>query len=452
MGSRNLLQIPLLRKLITARWPQLIVRGIALGVFILVILAGLFGTPVGNQNLSIVLIWIAWWAVLILILVPFLGRSWCSVCPLPLPGEWLQQGTVLGPQIGKKGWGKRLHWPRKLQNIWIQNGTFALMALFSAVILTKPAVTAWLLFGLTLVAVIVSLIFERRAFCRYLCPVGGFIGLYSQISPLEIRPIDSVVCKDHKQKTCYTGNEDGYGCPWNVFPGGLTANTNCGVCLECFRTCPHDNIAINLRKWGSDLNQSGPRKFDEAFKAIIMLGSAIIYSAVMLGPWGYLKTAAFNIGTGSWFIFAGGFLFLNFIFLPGLFYLAVRLANALSPGDELLKRSFRSFSAALVPLGLGAWAAFSVSFLFSNGSYLWPALSDPLGWGWNLLGTAGMSWAPYLSRVAPKIEVAALIIGLIGAGQTAQKISLEEHIPTNYWPILLFCLGITIGLLWLLIG
>jgi polyferredoxin len=102
MGSRDLLQIPLLRKLITARWPQLIVRSIALGVFILVILAGLFGTPVGNQNLSIALIWIAWWAVLILILVPFLGRSWCSVCPLPLPREWLQQGTVLGPQIGKK--------------------------------------------------------------------------------------------------------------------------------------------------------------------------------------------------------------------------------------------------------------------------------------------------------------------------------------------------------------
>lgn len=86
MGSRNLLQIPLLRKLITARWPQLIVRGIALGVFILVILAGLFGTPVGNQNLSIVLIWIAWWAVLILILVPFLGRSWCKRLP-PAPSR-----------------------------------------------------------------------------------------------------------------------------------------------------------------------------------------------------------------------------------------------------------------------------------------------------------------------------------------------------------------------------
>jgi hypothetical protein len=452
MTSRDLLEFPFLRKVITARWPQLIIRGIASGVFILVILAGLFGTPVGNQNISIVLIWIAWWAALILILVPFLGRSWCSVCPLPLPGEWLQQGTVLGPGLGIKGWGKGLRWPRKLRNIWMQNGSFALMALFSAVILTKPAVTAWLLFGLIFVAVIVSLIFERRAFCRYLCPVGGFIGLYSQITPLEIRAIDSAVCKDHKQKTCYTGNENGYGCPWNIYPGGLTANTNCGACLECFRTCPYDNMTINLREWGSDLDPSGSRKFDEAFKAIIMLGSAIIYSAVMLGPWSFLKTAAFNIGSWPWVFFAGGFLLLNFILLPGLFYLAVRLAKALSPGNISVKRSFISYSATLVPLGLGAWAAFSISFLFSNGSYLWASLSDPLGWGWNLLGTTGMTWTPYISGAAPKIEAAALIIGLIGAGQTAQKISREEPIPNKYWPILLFCLGITIGLLWLLIG
>ncbi len=452
MSSRDLLQIPLLRTLISARWPQLIVRGIALGVFILVIVAGLFGTPVGNQNLSIVLIWIAWWAALILVLVPFLGRSWCSVCPLPLPGEWLQQGSVLGPRGGIKGWGKRLRWPKKLRNIWLQNGSFALMALFSAVILTKPAVTAWLLLGLILAAIAVSLLFERRAFCRYLCPIGGFIGLYSQVTPLEIRAIDTAVCRDHKEKTCYTGNENGYGCPWNVFPGGLTANTNCGACLECFRTCPHDNMTINIREWGSDLKQKVPRKFDEAFKSIIMLGSAIIYSAIMLGPWGRLKTAAFNIGTGPWLIFVGLFLLINFIFLPGIFYLVVSLAQVLSPGDEPVKRSFKSFSAALVPLGLGAWAAFSVSFVLSNGSYVWSSLSDPLGWGWNLLGTTELPWAPYLSGVAPKIETAVLIIGLIGAGRTAQKISLDKHTPQISWPIVLFCLGITIGLLWLLIG
>ena len=189
MINRNILANPLIKKGLTSRWPQLIGRGAALAVFIVVIISGLFGTPVGNRNLSIVLIWIAWWAALILVLVPFLGRGWCSICPLPLPGEWIQQGTVLGPGTGKPRFGKNWKWPKKLRNIWLQNGSFALMALFSAVILTKPAVTAWLLLGMIAAAITMSLLFERRAFCRYLCPVGGFIGLYSLISPVKLRII-----------------------------------------------------------------------------------------------------------------------------------------------------------------------------------------------------------------------------------------------------------------------
>ena len=72
-----------------------------------------------------------------------------------------------------------------------------------------------------LVAIGASLVFERRAFCRYLCPVGGFIGLYSQSAPLELRVVDASVCASHTEKTCYTGSSQGYGCPWQVFPGGL---------------------------------------------------------------------------------------------------------------------------------------------------------------------------------------------------------------------------------------
>ncbi|NQS91674.1 MAG: 4Fe-4S binding protein [Chloroflexi bacterium] len=452
MIKRNILELPFIKTGLTSRWPQLIGRGMALAVFILVIISGLFGTPVGNRNLSIVLIWIAWWAALILILVPLLGRSWCSICPLPLPGEWIQQGSVLGPLPGKKGIGKNWKWPKKMRNIWLQNGSFAMMALFSAVILTKPAVTAWLLLGMIAVAIVMSVLFERRAFCRYLCPVGGFIGLYSLISPVELRIIEQDVCRDHQIKTCYIGNENGYGCPWNVYPGALRLNTNCGACFECLRTCPHDNIAINIRDWGSDLGKAGAIKLDESYKTILMLGSATVYSAVMLGPWGNLKSAAFSIGTGPWWIFAGLFLVINFLILPSLFFLAVKITQARSSSGRSLKYAFKAFSAALIPLGLGAWAAFSLSFVFTNGSYLWGVMSDPMGVGWNLLGTAGANWTPYLSSVTPILVIAALVLGLIGAGQTAKKISSKDQKLGKPWPILLFSFVITVGLLWLLVG
>ncbi len=76
---------------LTSRYPQLLILVLMLAAFLFAMTAGLLGTPVGNSNFSIVFVWIAWWAVLILVAVPLLGRGWCAVCPIPLPGEWLQQ-------------------------------------------------------------------------------------------------------------------------------------------------------------------------------------------------------------------------------------------------------------------------------------------------------------------------------------------------------------------------
>ena len=102
------------------------------------------------------------------------------------PGDWLQRGAVLGP-TGTQPRRRGLRWPRQLRNIWLQSGAFLLLATFSTVLLTSPLVTAIVLAGMLLAAVGLSLVFERRAFCRYLCPVGGFIGLYAQVAPLELR-------------------------------------------------------------------------------------------------------------------------------------------------------------------------------------------------------------------------------------------------------------------------
>ena len=450
----DLLRWPVLKTLLRNRWPQLIVRAVALAGFLIAIIAGLIGTPVGSHNFGIVFVWIAWWALLMLIAVPVLGRGWCSICPIPMPGEWLQNGAILGPQ--KKGLSLNRKWPKRFRNIWLQNLTFTLVALFSAVVLTQPSVTAIVLLAFLFVAIGTSLIFERRAFCRYLCPVGGFIGLYSQLAPVEIRVKDTAICAAHTDKSCYTGNANGYGCPWLLYPGALTKNTYCGTCLECIRTCPHDNIAFNLRSFGADLQQPAGRKLDEAFKAFIMLGGAIVYSAVMLGPWGALKSAAYTIGSAPWFVYALTFLGFIFGLLPGLFLLAVALGRKLSKSKESLKKTFIAFAYALVPLGLMAWIAFSLSFVFANISYLWPTLSDPLGQGWNLFGTANVNWQPYLSAIVPLLQTAVLIGGLAWASVTARRIATEKQAGrgaiVQALPVMGFCFLITVGLMGLLIA
>src|SRR5512134_1594511 len=88
---------PLVKSTLKNRWPQFAVFIVMLVGYLFAIMAGLVGTQVGNHNFSIVFVWIAWWAMLILVAVPFFGRGWCAVCPIPLPGEWLQRGAILNP-------------------------------------------------------------------------------------------------------------------------------------------------------------------------------------------------------------------------------------------------------------------------------------------------------------------------------------------------------------------
>lgn len=451
MSETNLLGIPILRKLLVSRWPQLLLRIITLSGFLLVILGGFVGTPVGSRNISIVLIWIAWWGLLILFAVPILGRGWCNICPIPLVGEWFQQGTILGPEPKVEGYGLNKTWPKKLRNIWIQNGFFLGLAIFSTLILTNPLVTSIAILALLIISIVLSLVFERRAFCRYICPVSGFIGLYSQVAPVEVRVVNPQICRDHSEKTCYTGNQNGYGCPWGLYPAAITKNVNCGICMECLRACPYDNMAVNLRPVGRDLFNPRERKLDEAFKAFIMLGSAVVYSFVMLGPWGDIKMAAYSIGSLEWFGYAGALLMLVMVLLPGLVYLGIKFTIPTLTKPKL-KREFINQSYALIPIGLSAWVAFSLSFIFTNFSYVFAVISDPFGWGWNLFGTADIPWAPYLSTPMPLLQVLVLAAGLAFTILSSKKIAKETNNPKSSLPLIGLSTILMVGQLWILAG
>jgi hypothetical protein len=443
MAKIELTRSPLLKNALKSRYPQLAVFILMLVGYVFAIFAGLIGTPVGSHNFSIVFVWIAWWAILILIAVPFFGRGWCAVCPIPLPGEWLQRGAVLAPPNKKPKW-LNLRVPKMFRNIWLQNISFLLLALFSSVLLTTPNITGIVLAAMLFAAIGLSAVFERRAFCRYLCPVGGFIGIYSQTAPIELRIKDKQICANCKDKPCYHGSTQGYGCPWDVFPGGLSKNTYCGLCMECIRTCPYHNIAVNLRPFSADLAKPSTR-MDEAFKAFIMLGSSMLYAGVLLGPWGQLKDAAYHVGSTAWAWYAIVFLVFIFGFLPGVFSLGTLDRKNNIP----FKQRFASLSTVLIPLGLMFWVAFSLSFVLTNASYILVALSDPLGLGWNLFGTANATWQPMLTTLLAPAQTLALVGGLIWSARTAQKAANELKVSAI--PVILYCFLLTGIMLWLLL-
>ena len=438
----NLLRISWLRPLLVGRWPQFVIRALTLAGFVFTIAAGLVGTRVGSHNFAIIIVWIAWWTALKLIFIPFGGRSWCSVCPIPLAGDWLQQGGILSKG---RGLGLNLRWPKRLRGSWLQSGAFLLIGLFSGVTLTESRVTSWVFVALFALAIGLSLVFERRAFCSSICPIGGFSGIYAQTAPVELRVIDIEICAKHTEKSCYRA------CPWGLYPVAFRDSAACGLCMDCVRACPQDNLALNLRPFGTDLGK--PRtanKLDEALLALVMLGSALAFAAVFVGPWGWLKSAAYAIGSLRWAGYATGFLVLNLLILPGLFALVVWVGQRTSRVKLTLKREIANQSQALLPLGLFAWIAFTVSFALPKLGYVARVINDPLGWGWNLLGAGSTLWSPDVSGFSPVLQVTLLLFGLFWSANVALRLADSDYRRTV--PVLAFSLAFSLGLLWLLIG
>ena len=65
--------------------------------------------------------------------------------------------------------------------------------------------TAWLssclLLGITAGAVLGSLLFEKRFWCRFLCPVGGMNGLFAKLAMTELRA-QSGTCSGRSRSYC----------------------------------------------------------------------------------------------------------------------------------------------------------------------------------------------------------------------------------------------------------
>jgi len=90
---------------------------------------------------------------------------------------------------------------------------------------------SWKMF--ILILVIVSSIFVYRTFCKYLCPLGAFYGLFNKISfyRLEINENKCTKCKVCERS-----------CHMNVPVMTKPNHSECIRCGDCVKACPHNAI------------------------------------------------------------------------------------------------------------------------------------------------------------------------------------------------------------------
>jgi polyferredoxin len=412
--------MPWLTRLVKWRGYHFFILLPGVAILYLFILSALWGSPVGNRNIAIIVVWILWWFLLKALFVPTGARLWCMICPLPAPAEWLGRKALTAVHYIEKPFrglhhrylGQNRDWPKPLRNMWLQNIVFMAMISFGIILITRPVATAIMFLGILAATLVLALFFRRRVFCQYLCPVGGFLGNYSMASMTEIRAVDPDVCRHHKEKSCLTGSPNGWGCTWNQYIGAMDRNNLCGFCMECIKSCPKDNIGIFARPFGEDRRIRGT---DEMTNIVIMLVVAIAFSVTMLGPWGFIKDAANVTETGRilpWLAYVGILWGSALVVVPWLFRWTARAANRMAGRPAPDREVTLQLAYVLVPVGIFAWIAFSLPPLMINYHYILGVLSDPLGLGWNLFGTADFPFHPLIPGWIPIIQGVLLLAGL----------------------------------------
>ena len=408
----------LLRKIVVSRWAQIILMMVAMTLVYVVILTTFFGTKMSGRNLGVLLMWGIWLFLLIAILTPFLGRIWCTICPLPFFGDLIQRNSVFNPLKGEKGEYKNkysglfLKWPKLLQNSWPKLILLLILTTFSAVLVALPKVTGLAAILLLVLPTLLALIFEHRAFCRYLCPVSGFLGPFSKMSTLALRNKSQKTCDQCKAHFCQKGSEKGWACPYGINVGEMTESSDCGLCLECTRSCLYNNVTIYRRPFGSELET---RDWSDAWLTIGIFILAVVYSVLYQGHWATVRDYVNILDKGNWGLFAIYAVIvwtLSLVIIPVIMYLLSVAGRSISKVKITLKEIFLGTSGALLPLGLMLWVSFVIPMLFVNVTFVAQSLSDPFGWGWDFFGTANIPWHQFLPRLVPWLQSTLILTGL----------------------------------------
>ncbi len=78
--------IPLVNRVLKWRPLQFVLVLTTMAFFVLALLTAFFGTQAGNRNFSIIFVWIVWWALVIILMVPAAGRALVRHLPDPRAG------------------------------------------------------------------------------------------------------------------------------------------------------------------------------------------------------------------------------------------------------------------------------------------------------------------------------------------------------------------------------
>jgi NosR/NirI family transcriptional regulator, nitrous oxide reductase regulator len=247
-GFSVLAFVSFFRKSVRLKYITLAASVLLLGFYksLLISIVNVFGLLGGN--LPIFRYNLAWYllAAITVVSTVLWGRVYCGrICAF---GAFTQ---LLDATLPAR-W--RINIPRAIERraSWIKYGI--LVAVIAYFLITKnpliyPYVEPFWMFGLhlrtpvlltLLGTLLITTVFVRNAYCRFLCPLGAFLGIVSNLTVFRIK----------RWSECSTCRICEKTCEWGAIRGPKIVMTECVRCDDCERLyadekkCPHHLILI----------------------------------------------------------------------------------------------------------------------------------------------------------------------------------------------------------------
>ncbi len=368
-----------IQKIITRPYLITLLRVFTSVVFLLVIAAGLFGTPVSERNLATMLTWTLWWSGVV-ISVFFVGSAWCAICPWDAIASWLVRRRLW--RRGSMVSSLNLKVPKGIRNIW--PAIFMFVALtwleLGVGVTTSPYATALLALLIVVLATMSLAIYERKAFCRYFCPVGRTLGAYGGIAPVALRPINQSVCSSCKTLECFHGTADIEPCPTHLVMGSLKQNTYCTSCGACSQSCPTHNVSWQIRPVGNEIIYSSRPHWDEAWFILGLLSLTLFHGFTMMPYWEqWMQSLAFAIGDSGRLLISFSIGMVIAMLIPIILYSASISWLSRITNEKEWRRLFSAMAFSILPLAFSYHIAHNLSHLVRESAGFWSVVANPFG-------------------------------------------------------------------------
>jgi len=401
----NLLKLEQVHNFFTSRFYPVGIQIMTGAFFSVIFLLAFLGSQTPDSNVSLLLVWALWWPMLAVSWF-FGARIWCSVCPMGAVNDLLNKVCSLKKKVPKF---------IRDNSMYLSAAGLALIIYVeaSSAMVYSPLATGFLLAAILCCAILSGILYERRVWCRYLCPLGRLAATFSGCSVIEWRSNASICNSTCTTNACYKGNEEIPGCPLYQGPFSLHSNQDCILCGNCVKICENASPAFNLRIPGHELWAAlRPERITSIFVPVI-LGTQIFRGLEHTGIAGFLE----SLIPSTWGAYALLLLLatvVSFIFVQGAGTMTFGpLKNTTINKGEL-------FINGLIPLAFGFEVAYQFKPLLERLGHFMPVFGRQFGFDLEFLDFAASEGA------AKPWQVLFVLLGLL-TSMIFMKILIRNH-------------------------